>query len=40
MFEFISSVIFPKLSELLTDLMWTACAAMLAYIGNKLWQAA
>jgi len=38
MFEFFASVVAPKLTELLTELVWTACAAMLAYAVNKAWK--
>jgi hypothetical protein len=40
MFEFFTSVIAPKLAEIITELAWTACAAMLAYMVNKVWKSA
>jgi TRAP-type C4-dicarboxylate transport system permease small subunit len=38
MFEFITSVLAPKLIEVFTELAWAACAALLAYAANKVWK--
>ena len=38
MFEFFTTVIAPKVIQVLTELAWAACAALLAYAVNKAWK--
>ena len=38
MFEFITSVVFPQVTNILRDLVLAACAALLAYAVNKVWK--
>jgi hypothetical protein len=38
MFEFITSVLAPRLIEMFTELAWAACGALLAYAVNKVWK--
>jgi hypothetical protein len=39
MFEFFATVIAPKVIQVFTELVWAACAALLAYTVNKVWKA-
>jgi len=39
MFEFLTTVIAPKVIQVFTELAWAACAALLVYTVNKVWKA-